>query len=273
MGQKKKKKKERKGWGRKKKWWGEREFPLCLRGLQIWLTSMRMWVQSLAPLSGLRIQHFHELWCRLMTWPGSHIAVSVLQASSCKSDLTPSLGTSICRRYSPKKKKKEKNSLWTRSVYIYWALNMSIILLTGHNFWKWLSLLITLLTHFLLTTGLTPSYLSWLKRSVSAEWISKRIQRTGRAQKEEERETRRKRGGGETKGEKGRYKTADSKRWEAKEKGEEGSRKQVLSLPQDMFYLSLHHHSTSVADPAPRGQEKKPDARCRGQMQSQVESL
>jgi len=34
------------------------------------------------------------------------MAVTVVQASSCSSDLTPSLGTSICRRYSPKRKKK-----------------------------------------------------------------------------------------------------------------------------------------------------------------------
>ena len=34
--------------------------------------------------------------------------VAVVQASSCSSDLTPSLGTSICHRCSPKKTKKEK---------------------------------------------------------------------------------------------------------------------------------------------------------------------
>ena len=36
---------------------------------QLWtqLVSMRMWVRSLALLGGLRIQHCHELWCRLHT--------------------------------------------------------------------------------------------------------------------------------------------------------------------------------------------------------------
>ena len=32
------------------------------------LASMRTWVQSLASLSGLRIQHCHELRCRWQMW-------------------------------------------------------------------------------------------------------------------------------------------------------------------------------------------------------------
>ena len=40
------------------------KFPLWLSCLQTWLVSMRMWVWSLALLSGLSIQHCHELWCR-----------------------------------------------------------------------------------------------------------------------------------------------------------------------------------------------------------------
>ena len=38
----------------------------------------------------------------------SHLAVAVVQASSCSSNLTPSLGTSICCRCSPKKARKKK---------------------------------------------------------------------------------------------------------------------------------------------------------------------
>ena len=38
---------------------------------QIRLVSMRMQVQSLALLSGSRIQCCRELWCRLQMWPGS----------------------------------------------------------------------------------------------------------------------------------------------------------------------------------------------------------
>ena len=51
--------------------------PVMLRGLRTLLVSMRMWVQSLASLSGLRIWHCHELWCRLQTWLGSRVAVAV----------------------------------------------------------------------------------------------------------------------------------------------------------------------------------------------------
>ena len=69
---------------------------------------MRLWVWSLASLSGLRSRRCRELWCRSQTWLGSSIAVAVVQACCCSSDLTPSLGTSICRRCGPKKKKKKE---------------------------------------------------------------------------------------------------------------------------------------------------------------------
>ena len=66
---------------------------------------MRIRVQSLAPLSGLRIQHCGEPWCRSQTRLRSCIAVAVVEAGSCSSDWTPSLGTSMCRRCGPKNKK------------------------------------------------------------------------------------------------------------------------------------------------------------------------
>ena len=44
---------------------------------QIWLVSMSTQVQSLTSLSGLRIWHCHELWCRSQMWLGSGIAVDV----------------------------------------------------------------------------------------------------------------------------------------------------------------------------------------------------
>ena len=72
----------------------------------IWLVSIRVQVWSLTSLSGLRIWHSHELWCRVHTWLGSHIIVAV--ASGYSSDLTTCLGTSICRRCGPKKTKKKK---------------------------------------------------------------------------------------------------------------------------------------------------------------------
>ena len=68
---------------------------------------MRLQVQYLASLSGLRIQRCHDLWYRLQTCQGSGVAVAVavVSAGSCSFDSTPSLGTSICHRRSPKKKK------------------------------------------------------------------------------------------------------------------------------------------------------------------------
>ena len=56
---------------------------------------MKREVPPLASLSGLRIQDCRELWCRLKTWLGSHVAVAAVQVSICSSDSTPSLGTSI----------------------------------------------------------------------------------------------------------------------------------------------------------------------------------
>ena len=72
---------------------------------QIWLGSMRMQVQSLALLSGLRIWHCHELWCRShLAW----ICVAVSVAGSYSSNSASSLGTSICCGCSLKKQKKKK---------------------------------------------------------------------------------------------------------------------------------------------------------------------
>ena len=69
------------------------------------IASIRMWVPSLALISGLRNQRCHELWCRWQIRFGFDVAVPVAQASSCSSDSTPSLGISICRGCSPKKTK------------------------------------------------------------------------------------------------------------------------------------------------------------------------
>ena len=71
-------------------------------------TSMSMWIQSLALISGLRIQLCHELWYRLQIWLRSCVAMAVAQLSWCSSDSTPSLGNSICCGCSPKKKKEKK---------------------------------------------------------------------------------------------------------------------------------------------------------------------
>ena len=45
------------------------------------------------------------------TWLGSDVAVAVVQASGYISDLTPSMGTSICCGCSPKKRKEEESAM------------------------------------------------------------------------------------------------------------------------------------------------------------------
>ena len=54
------------------------EFPLWLSRLWTWLVSMRRRVLSLTSLSGLRIQHCHELWCRSQTRLRSQVAAVVV---------------------------------------------------------------------------------------------------------------------------------------------------------------------------------------------------
>ena len=72
------------------------------------IVSIRMRVQSLASLSELSIWPCCKLWCSSQAWLGSGVAVAVIWTSSCGSNSTLSLGTSICCRWCPKKKKKKK---------------------------------------------------------------------------------------------------------------------------------------------------------------------
>ena len=52
--------------------------PVMAQPKQIWLTSVRMQVWSLALPRGLRIWSCHELCCRLQSWLGSRVAVAVV---------------------------------------------------------------------------------------------------------------------------------------------------------------------------------------------------
>ena len=81
---------------------------------QIRIVPRRTWVRSLASLSEFRILRCHELWCRLQTRLGFHVAVAVavVYAGSCSSNSTSSLGTSKCRGCSLKKKKKKKINIY-----------------------------------------------------------------------------------------------------------------------------------------------------------------
>ena len=101
------------------------DFPLWLSGLRTQLVSMRMQVQSLVSLSMLRIWHCHELCCRLQIWLRSCVAVAVTQAGCSSSNLTPSLGTSICCRWDSKKKKKSVSvSTFVASIVMWLYFNM-----------------------------------------------------------------------------------------------------------------------------------------------------
>ena len=56
----------------------------------------------------LKDQPYYELWCRSQMPLGSSVAVAVVEASSCSSDLIPSLGSSIAASAALKKKKEER---------------------------------------------------------------------------------------------------------------------------------------------------------------------
>ena len=55
--------------------------PVVAQWERIQLVSMMMQVGSLASLSGLRIWHCCDLWCRLKLWLGSDVAVAVMLAA------------------------------------------------------------------------------------------------------------------------------------------------------------------------------------------------
>ena len=80
---------------------GAKKHKILAQQKLIQLVSMKAPVQSLDLLSGLRIQHCRDLWCRSQTWLRSGVAV--VQASNYSSVLTPSLGSSICLGCGPKK--------------------------------------------------------------------------------------------------------------------------------------------------------------------------
>ena len=66
---------------------------------------MKTQAQSQALLSELKILGLAQLWYRSQTWLRSNVAVAVAVAvalvSSYRSDLIPSLGTSICQQVWP----------------------------------------------------------------------------------------------------------------------------------------------------------------------------
>ena len=102
----------------------KKKVPVVAQQKWIRLGTMRLWVQSLASLSVLRIQHCCELWCRLHTWLGSCIAVAVVEAGSYSSNYTPSLGASTCHWCGPKTAKKIIIKIHTCIFFIIYASKM-----------------------------------------------------------------------------------------------------------------------------------------------------
>ena len=90
---------------------------MWLSRLRTGLVSVRMRVQSMALLSGLRIRCCCKLQHRSQMQIKSRIAVAVVSTAS--SNLPPSLGTSICHRCGSKKKKREKKKEAKISVFNY----------------------------------------------------------------------------------------------------------------------------------------------------------
>ena len=80
--------------------------PIVAKGKWIQLLSKRMQVWPLTSLRGLGIRHCHELWCSSQT----QLAVGVVWASSCSSNLTSSLGTFTYQGCGPKKQKTQNKT-------------------------------------------------------------------------------------------------------------------------------------------------------------------
>ena len=91
----------------------KRGVPVVAQRKRIQLGTVRLQVRSLALLSGLRIWHCHELWCRWQKWLGGGMAVAVAGCGqllpAAVALIRPSLGTSICHRCSPKKQNRQTN--------------------------------------------------------------------------------------------------------------------------------------------------------------------
>ena len=88
--------------------------PVVAQQVKNLTVSMRMQVQSLALLSGLRIQHCPKLQCRSQMWLESGVAAVVASVGNCswlQKFLAQELlyATSVTRK--KKKKKKKKNFL------------------------------------------------------------------------------------------------------------------------------------------------------------------
>ena len=91
--------------------------PVVVQQIQIQLVSMRTQVPSLASLSGLRIWHWRELWCRFQTWLDSALLwllcrpAATALISPLAWELIYTTGVALKR---PKKQKTKKQNLMLR---------------------------------------------------------------------------------------------------------------------------------------------------------------
>ena len=104
---------------------------MFIRGVPIVAQQVKNWTgirEDVGSIPGLtqwvRLQCFCKLQCRSQMWLRSGVTVAVVYDSSCSSDLTPSLGTSICCRHVPKKRKEQKiyvdsSSLCPKGVFYF----------------------------------------------------------------------------------------------------------------------------------------------------------
>ena len=75
--------------------------------------SVRENADLITGLAQLSFWYCHKLQCGSQMWLGLGVAVAVVWAGNCSSDLTSSPGTSICCWCRPKKKKKTRwNNIW-----------------------------------------------------------------------------------------------------------------------------------------------------------------
>ena len=91
---------------------------------------MRMWVLSLASLSGLRIRRCCELWCKLQMQLGSRIAVvwhrlaAVVLIQPPAWELPYAAGAALKKQKEKKKEKKRKHyvsikpSIWLEGIFL-----------------------------------------------------------------------------------------------------------------------------------------------------------
>ena len=77
--------------------------PILVQQKWIQLGTMRLWVRSLASLSGLRICCYHELWCKLQRRLGSAAAVALIGPLAWEH---PYAAGAALKRQKDKKKKK-----------------------------------------------------------------------------------------------------------------------------------------------------------------------